>query len=59
VTHKGTELVAVANGLVQVILATGRPVLRGGEALLVETATIERWRNVGSSEAVLFWILRD
>jgi transcriptional regulator with XRE-family HTH domain len=59
VTHKGTELVAVATGLVQVILATGRPVLRAGEALLVETATIERWRNVGSSEAALFWILRD
>jgi transcriptional regulator with XRE-family HTH domain len=59
VTHKGTELVAVATGLVQVILATGRPVLRAGEALLVETATIERWRNVGSAEAALFWILRD
>jgi transcriptional regulator with XRE-family HTH domain len=58
-THKGTELIAVANGLVQIVLQTGRPVLRGGEALLVETAVIERWRNLGPSEALLFWILRD
>lgn len=59
VAHKGIELVAVANGLVQVILATGRPVLRRGEAILVESTTIERWRNLGPSEAMLFWILRD
>jgi transcriptional regulator with XRE-family HTH domain len=58
-THKGTELIAVATGLVQVVLQTGRPVLRGGESLLVETAVIERWRNLGPSEAMLFWILRD
>jgi transcriptional regulator with XRE-family HTH domain len=59
VTHKGTELIAVAHGLVQVVLQTGRPVLRRGEALLVETAVIERWRNLGPSEAMLFWVLRD
>ena len=59
IAHKGTELVAVANGLVQVVLATGRPVLRRGEVLLVETTAIERWRNLGPAEATLFWILRD
>jgi transcriptional regulator with XRE-family HTH domain len=59
VAHKGTELVAVANGLVQVVLANGRPVLRRGEVLLVETTTIERWRNLGPAEATFFWILRD
>ncbi|MDQ3901308.1 MAG: XRE family transcriptional regulator [Actinomycetota bacterium] len=59
VTHKGTELVAVAHGLVQVILAHGRPVLRRGEVLLIDTTTIEGWRNLGPSEATLFWILRD
>jgi transcriptional regulator with XRE-family HTH domain len=59
VGHKGTELVAVAAGLVQIVLTTGRPVLRRGEAILVEAATIERWRNLGPSEAMLFWILRD
>ena len=57
--HKGKELVAVANGLVQVVLPTGRPVLRRGEAVLIEATAIERWRNLGPSEATLFWILRD
>jgi transcriptional regulator with XRE-family HTH domain len=57
--HKGTELVAVAHGLVQVILANGRPVLRRGEVLLIDATTIEGWRNLGPSEATLFWILRD
>ena len=57
--HKGVELVAVASGLVQVVLASGRPVLRRGEVLLVEATTIESWRNLGPSEATLFWILRD
>ena len=59
VAHKGIELVAVANGLVQVVLATGRPVLRRGEVLLVEATAVEGWRNLGPSEATLFWILRD
>jgi transcriptional regulator with XRE-family HTH domain len=57
--HKGTELVAVASGLVQVVLANGRPVLRRGEVLLIEATTIEEWRNLGPAEATLFWILRD
>ena len=59
VTHKGIELVAVANGLVQVVLGTGRPVLRRGEVLLVEATSVEGWRNLGPSEATLFWIVRD
>ena len=58
-SHKGVELVAVASGLVQVLLATGRPVLRAGEALIVEEAPIAGWRNLGVGEAALFWILRD
>jgi transcriptional regulator with XRE-family HTH domain len=57
--HKGTELIAVANGLVQIILANGRPVLRRGEVLLIDTTTLQGWRNLGPSEATLFWILRD
>jgi transcriptional regulator with XRE-family HTH domain len=57
--HKGTELVAVANGLVQVVLADGRLVLRRGEVVLIDATTIEGWRNLGPSEATLFWILRD
>jgi transcriptional regulator with XRE-family HTH domain len=58
-THKGIELVAVASGLVQVLLATGRPVLRAGESLLAEDVPMTGWRNLGAREAALFWILRD
>jgi transcriptional regulator with XRE-family HTH domain len=57
--HKGIELVAVASGLVQVILGDGRPVMRAGDVLLIETTTIEGWRNLGHAEATLFRILRD
>jgi transcriptional regulator with XRE-family HTH domain len=58
-THKGLELVAIAHGLVQVVLETGKPVLRAGEALLVERGAISGWRNLGQTEATLFWVLRD
>lgn len=57
--HDGIELVAVAVGLVQVILPTGRPVLRQGEALLVDWSGVMGWRNLGDENALLFWILRD
>lgn len=57
--HEGVELVAVAVGLVQVILPTGRPVLRQGEALLVEWSGVRGWRNIGEENALIFWILRD
>ena len=57
--HDGVELVAVAVGLVQVILPTGRPVLRQGEVLLVEWSGVSGWRNIGEDDALLFWILRD
>ena len=58
-THKGVELVAVAGGLVQVVLETGRPVLTTGETLLLDGTPIISWRNLGVGEATLFWILRD
>jgi transcriptional regulator with XRE-family HTH domain len=57
--HKGIELVAVASGLVQVVLATGRPVLRQGESLLAERSGISSCRNLSDREAMVFWILRD
>ena len=57
--HGGVELVAVAAGLVQVILATGRPVLRRGETLLADGSAVSGWRNVGDDDAMVFWILRD
>jgi transcriptional regulator with XRE-family HTH domain len=58
-THKGVELVAVVAGLVQVLLDSGRPVLRRGETLLAERTAVLGWRNLGEGEAMLFWILRD
>ena len=58
-THKGTELVGVVSGLVQVLLASGRPVLRRGETLLASRRGIDAWRNVGDSDAQCMWVLRD
>jgi transcriptional regulator with XRE-family HTH domain len=57
--HKGVELVAVASGLVQVLLTTGQPVLRNGEALIAESSGVAGWRNLGDGEALVFWVLRD
>ena len=59
IIHKGVELVAVASGLVQVVLETGRPVLTTGETLLLDGTPITSWRNLGIGEAVLFWVVRD
>jgi transcriptional regulator with XRE-family HTH domain len=58
-THKGVEMVAVVSGLVQVLLDSGRPVLRRGETLLAERTAVLGWRNLGEGDATLFWILRD
>jgi transcriptional regulator with XRE-family HTH domain len=57
--HKGTELVGVVSGLVQVVLASGRPVLRRGETLLASRRGIDAWRNVGDTPDGLTWVLRD
>ncbi len=59
IAHKGTELVAVVAGLVQVVLTGGRPVLRAGEVLLADRSSIVEWRNIGLRPAALFWIIRD
>jgi len=58
-THKGTEFVGVVSGLVQVLLGSGRPVLRHGETLLATRRGIDAWRNVGESDAQCLWVLRD
>ena len=58
-THKGAELVGVVSGLVQVVLGSGRPVLRRSETLLASRRRIDAWRNVGESEAQCLWVLRD
>jgi transcriptional regulator with XRE-family HTH domain len=59
IDHKGTELVAVVGGLIQVQLTSGRPVLRQGEALLADRSSIRGWRNIAQRPAALFWVIRD
>jgi transcriptional regulator with XRE-family HTH domain len=58
-THKGTELLVVASGLVQVELGDAATVMRAGDALLVTRVAIEGWRNLAGDPARLFWVLRD
>src|SRR5215468_1780793 len=58
-SHKGTELVGVVSGLVQVLVGSGRPVLRRGETLLAARRGIDAWRNIGDAEAQCLWVLRD
>lgn len=57
--HKGVELVAVATGLVQVLLDGRRPVLRRGEALIADETGVSGWRNLTDHEAIVFWVLHD
>jgi transcriptional regulator with XRE-family HTH domain len=55
--HKGTAIVAVASGLVHVQVAGQTPAVRHGEVLLADSARVEGWRNLGQSDAMLFWII--
>jgi transcriptional regulator with XRE-family HTH domain len=57
--HKGAELVGVVSGLIQVLLSSGRPVLRRGETLLASRRGIDGWRNMGEGDAQCLWVLRD
>jgi hypothetical protein len=47
------------NGAHRTVAPLARPVLRQGEALLVEHSGVSGWRNVGENDALIFWILRD
>ena len=53
----GTGIVAVATGLVQVQVGGQTPALRHGEVLVANSERIEGWRNLGLTEALLFWIV--
>ena len=55
--QKGTGIVAVASGLVQVQVAGQTPAVRYGEVLVTDSERVEGWRNLGQTEAVLFWIV--
>jgi transcriptional regulator with XRE-family HTH domain len=55
--RKGTGIVAVAAGLVQVEVGGQTPAVRRGEVLVADSERVERWRNVGHGDAQLFWIV--
>jgi transcriptional regulator with XRE-family HTH domain len=55
--QKGSGIIAVAKGLVQVRVAGLTPAVRHGEVLVADTERVEGWRNLGQTEAVLFWIV--
>lgn len=55
--HKGTAIVAVASGLVHVKVAGQTPAVRHGEVLVADSERVEGWRNLGQSDATLFWII--
>lgn len=57
VHRKGTGIVAVASGLVQVQVGGRTPAVRRGEVLVADSERVEGWRNLGQAEAVLFWIV--
>jgi transcriptional regulator with XRE-family HTH domain len=55
--QKGTGIVAVASGLVQVQVAGQTPAVRHGEVLVADSDRVEGWRNIGHAEALLFWVV--
>jgi transcriptional regulator with XRE-family HTH domain len=54
----GTGIVAVGAGLVQVEVAGQTPAVRAGEVLVAASNRIEGWRNIGQTEAMLFWMIQ-
>ena len=56
-TRPGTGIVAVASGLLQIQVGGHTPAVRHGEVLVADSLLIEGWRNLGQTEAVLFWIV--
>ena len=56
---RDVSTLAVLRGLVQVDLADDRPVLRAGDALVIERGAISTWRNLRHDRASCFWIVRD
>ncbi len=56
-THKGVELILVADGLVLIDLGDQTPVLRAGDALMVNRVPIKAWENLRREQARLFWVV--
>lgn len=56
-SHKGIEMILVADGLVLVDLGDQTPVLRAGDALMVNRVPIRAWENLRPEPARLFWVV--
>jgi transcriptional regulator with XRE-family HTH domain len=56
-SQPGTGIAAVASGLVQIEIAGESPAIRHGEVLVADSDQVAAWRNLGQTEAVLFWIV--
>jgi transcriptional regulator with XRE-family HTH domain len=54
---RGAGIVAVASGLVQVHVAGQTPAIRHGEVLVADAEQVTGWRNLGQTDAELFWIV--
>jgi transcriptional regulator with XRE-family HTH domain len=54
---RGTGIVAVGSGLVQVKVGDHTPTIRHGEVLIADSERIHQWCNLGQAEAVAFWIV--
>jgi transcriptional regulator with XRE-family HTH domain len=54
---EGAGIVAVSSGLVQVLIGGQTPAVRAGEVLVAAAERVDGWRNMGQTEAVLFWIV--
>lgn len=57
--HRGLEVIAAVRGLIQIDLGHDRPVLRGGDAIVVEQGDVAGWQNLRPDAASFFRILRD
>ncbi|HLJ04576.1 MAG TPA: helix-turn-helix domain-containing protein [Solirubrobacteraceae bacterium] len=53
----GQAIIAVASGLVQITVSGQTPAVRHGEVLVADSERVEGWRNLGQTDATLFWIV--
>lgn len=54
----GVGVVAVGSGLVQVEVAGQTPAVRAGEVLVAASDRVEGWRNIGQTDATVFWMIQ-
>lgn len=54
--RRGTAIIAVSNGLVQIRVGGQTPAVRHGEVLVADSHRVDGWHNLGQTDAVLFWI---